>query len=148
MKVAFNEVGIFLGGGGNQTNPNFPPSYWNAAAAQHAYMYVRSALLGLDSLGMSQLVANPPLVNWPGCGGCTIGDQYASVAILDWNTGLGTARYWVLKLLIDHVAVGAAGGGPDSQSPTTAHMEGAKRPRLGGFGGGGEGGEAGGEALP
>ena len=69
-------------------------------------MYIKAALLGIDSLGMSQLVANPPLVNWPGCGGCTIGDQYASVAILDWNTGLGTARYWVLKLLIDHFQQG------------------------------------------
>jgi len=106
VKVAFNEVGVFIGGGGNQTNPNFPVSYWNAAAAQHAYMYIKASLLGIDSLGMSQLVANPPLVNWPGCGGCTIGDQYASVAILDWNTGLGTARYWVLKLLIDYIHVG------------------------------------------
>jgi hypothetical protein len=108
VKVAFNEVGIFIGGGGNQTNPNFPPSFWNAAAAQHVYMYIRAAQAGLDSLGMSQLVANPPLVNWPGCGGCTIGDQYASVAILDWNTGNGTARYWALKLLIDHAGVGDA----------------------------------------
>ena len=123
VKIDFNEVGIFVGGGGNQTNPNFPVSFWNAAGAQHAYMYIKSALLGIDALGMSQLVANPPLVDWPGCN-CTIDDQYASVAILDWNTGLGTARYWVLKLLIDHVRQGDALQNTTATGPAVANLNG------------------------
>ena len=123
VRIAFNEVGIFIGGGGNQSEPNFPPSFWNAAAAQHFYMYFRAALLGIDALGMSQLVANPPLINWPGCN-CTIDDQYASVAILDWNTGNGTARYWALKLLIDHVHVGDTLQNTTASGPTVAELNG------------------------
>ena len=33
--------------------------------------------------------------------------QYPSVSLLSWNTGYGNARYWVLKLLIEHFAPGA-----------------------------------------
>ena len=56
---------------------------------------------GADILGQSQLAGNPPLPSWgiPNA-------QFPGVTMLDWNTGLGNARYWVLKLLIDHFALG------------------------------------------
>lgn len=36
--------------------------------------------------------------------------QYPSVALLNWTDGSGTARYWVLKLLIDEMVPGAPAG--------------------------------------
>lgn len=41
--------------------PGFPAIYWNAAAAMYAYLYGRTAVLGLDVLGESQLIGYPSI---------------------------------------------------------------------------------------
>jgi hypothetical protein len=51
-------------------------------------VYAKLALLGIDFVGESQLVGYP--------------SQFPSVTLIDWRNGKPNARYWVLKLLIDH----------------------------------------------
>ena len=53
--------------------------------------------------------------------------QEPSVTLLDWSTGAGTARFWVVKLLVDETAVGdefvattAAASTPPSQASPAA----------------------------
>jgi hypothetical protein len=84
----------------NSTNPGFPNLYWNAAASMYAYLFGNLALQGVDVLGESQLVGYPnlPQYGW--------GPQFPSVALLNWTDGSGTARYWILKLLLDQTDLG------------------------------------------
>jgi len=74
--------------------------YWNAAASYYAYLFAQWSLLGVDVLGESQFVGYPELAE------LNLAPQYPSVAMVDWNSGNGTARYWILKLLLDELAVG------------------------------------------
>jgi hypothetical protein len=83
-----------------------------------AYLYGKTAQIGFDVLGESQLIGYPsipfqrgPPINGP----WTAPPQYPSVSLLSWggafgNQGDGTARYWVLQLLQDNFkAMGPAG---------------------------------------
>ena len=69
-----------------------PTIYWNASGALYAYVYALAMRMGIDVVGESQLVGYPT--------------QFPSVSMLDWKTGSPNARYWVLKLLHDHLAPG------------------------------------------
>ncbi|CAF1540121.1 unnamed protein product, partial [Didymodactylos carnosus] len=100
-RTYIDEIGIILPNDNDPDAPPFPKIYWNAAAAAFAYSYCKLAPLGIDLLGSSQFVGYPKLDIMGG-----LSPQYPSVAILDWNTGLGTARYWVLALLLNHFQVG------------------------------------------
>ena len=74
-----------------------------------AYLYGKTAQIGFDVLGESQLIGYPSIPFTRGApynGPWTAPPQYPSVSILSWggafgNQGDGTARYWVLKLLLD-----------------------------------------------
>lgn len=59
--------------------------------------------MSVQVLGFSQLAGSPKIPEW----GIPI-PQYPSVSLLDWRTGLGNARYWTLKLLIEEFAPGDA----------------------------------------
>eukprot|EP00729_Bicosta_minor_P003374 gene3374-16255_t len=61
--------------------------WWNIEAAQYAYVYSELAELGVHAMAASQLTGY-------------LGNA-ASISMLDWDTGLGNAWYWVLKLFID-----------------------------------------------
>ena len=117
-----DEVGIILpddnDGQWTSLEPGFPAVFWNAAAAYFAYLFGRTSQIGFDVLGESQLIGYPsipfqrgPPINGP----WTAPPQYPSVSILSWggafgNQGDGTARYWVLDLLLKNFkAVGPAG---------------------------------------
>jgi len=69
-----------------------PESYWNLSAATYAYVYAELARQGIDVAGESQLVGYPT--------------QFPSVSMVDWSTGQGNARYWVLKLIRDSFGPG------------------------------------------
>ncbi len=71
-----------------------PSRYWNLSAAVYAYAFGELAKSGTDLVGESQLVGFP--------------GQFPSVSMVDWEDGLPNARYWVLKLLLDHYAPGDA----------------------------------------
>jgi hypothetical protein len=102
-KLDIDELGV-LGCAGMSNDPvtaGIAPIYWNAAAAFQAYVFGQLVLDGADILGFSQFAGNPPLPRWgiPNA-------QFPGVSMIDWNTGTGNARYWCLKLLIDHFAPG------------------------------------------
>jgi len=86
----------------NDSNaPVPPPIYWNAAGAMFAYLFGKMAVLGYDVLGESQFAGCPAIPEWD------IHDaQFPSVSLLNWTTGMGNARYWVLDLLIDNFGMG------------------------------------------
>jgi len=96
-----DEMGVILPDDNSQTAPVPPPIYWNAAGAMYAYLFGKMTPMGYDVLGESQLVGTPPIPQWG------IPDaQFPSVSMLNWTTGEGNARYWVLKLLIDNFKAG------------------------------------------
>ena len=102
--------------------PGFPLVFWNSAAALYAYEYGTLTTLGLDVVGMSQLVGYPSLNITRLDNGKVdlLEPQFPSVAMLNWTDGSGTARYWTLKLIIDTVVpfsdsvvqTTVSGGGP------------------------------------
>jgi hypothetical protein len=67
--------------------PDNAPRYWVAAASYFAYVFARVANESktVVQIGASQLMDGP--------------GQEPSVTLLDWTTGLGTARFWVVKML-------------------------------------------------
>ena len=90
------------------------PRYWVAAAGYWAYMWARA---GNESRTVAQVGASQ-LMDGPG--------QEPSVSLLDWSTGLGTARFWVVRLVVESFALGdaiaptavvAAGGGGGGAPP-------------------------------
>ena len=71
---------------------HIPQRYWNAAGALYAYLFVELSKLGIDVIGESQLVGYP--------------SQFPSVSMIDYNNGKPNARYWVLKIIKDHLHAG------------------------------------------
>jgi hypothetical protein len=105
-RIDLNELGVILP---NDNDPNItaaqgagiPPIYWNAAAAWFAYVFGQLVQEGVDVLGQSQLAGSPAIPEW----GIPL-PQFPSVTLLDWRSGLGNARYWVLRLLLRHFGPG------------------------------------------
>jgi len=93
-KTYLKELGVILHGDPEGAVP-IPDLFWTASAAYWAYLYSRLATLQIDVAGMSQLVGGP---NSPKVGE---GANYPSVTMLDWETGKPTARWYVLKMLVD-----------------------------------------------
>jgi len=88
VKLDLDELGVILPND-NVNNPQpFPLIYWNAAGAMYAYIYGLLSSYNVDILGESQMVGYPT--------------QFPSVSMVNWTSGEGTARYWILKLLIDN----------------------------------------------
>jgi hypothetical protein len=88
-RTTINEFGVILHQDGMQPSPPpIPDMYWNACGAQYAYAFIRLSTLGIDALGMSQLVGYP--------------SQFPSVSMLNWDNGAPNARYWVLDIIIRH----------------------------------------------
>jgi hypothetical protein len=94
-RTALDETGTDMDGVlGPGPPPGNNPRYWVASGAYFAYMFFRVAATSptVRVLGASQLMDAP--------------GQEPSVTLLDWSTGAGTARFWVVKLLVDETAVG------------------------------------------
>jgi hypothetical protein len=96
-RTTVDEIGSIDSSDFGQGKPGYvykdlPQSYWNLSAATYAYVYAGLAQQGIDVAGESQLVGYPT--------------QFPSVSLVDWNTGAGNTRYWVLKLLHDNFGPG------------------------------------------
>ena len=95
-RTVLDETGSDMDGVlGPGSPPGNNPRYWVAAASYWAYMYMRSANESstVVQCGASQLMDAP--------------GQEPSVTLLDWASGQGTARFWVVRLLVETVEVGA-----------------------------------------
>ena len=89
-KIDTDELGVILpfDPAGPAPGQTIPHIYWNAAGALYAYLFVELSQMGVDVIGESQLVGYP--------------SQYPSVSMIDYTNGKPNARFWVLKLLVDH----------------------------------------------
>jgi hypothetical protein len=96
-ETAINEIGAIQFEELEQMKPDYRQEpieerWWNLSAALFAHQFATLSLLGVEVVGQSALA------QYPG--------QFPSVAMLDWESGRPNARYWVLKMLIDHFAPG------------------------------------------
>lgn len=95
-KTDLNELGVILPTDNDSNNGKGsvaePEGYWNLASALYAYLYVKSAQMGIDVVGESQLVGYPT--------------QYPSVSMMNYNTAQPNPRFWTLKLLHDNFGPG------------------------------------------
>ncbi len=67
--------------------------FWPICAANFAYLFAKLAPLGVDVLGMSQVIGYPAMdgLSW----------EWPSTSMIDWISGKPNARFWLLKMLID-----------------------------------------------
>ena len=91
-RTTLDEIGSILPGDPVGPKSGIPDIYWNASGALYAHVYLEAMKLGIDIVGESQLVGYPT--------------QFPSVSMIDCSTGRPNARYWVLKLIHDHLASG------------------------------------------
>lgn len=101
--------------------PDDSPRYWVAAAGYFAYMFARitNASTSVVQIGASQLMDAP--------------GQEPSVTLLDWSTGRGTARAWVVPLLAQSITLGSvfvetASASVGSDSPDALFAVGVETP--------------------
>ncbi len=92
-----NEIGTMLPDDWQQTDPGYVfkpvrPSYWNLSAAVYAYVFAGLTRLGIEAAGESGIPAYPGM--------------WATIAMLDWETGRPNARFRVLKLIHEHFRPG------------------------------------------
>eukprot|EP00055_Hartaetosiga_balthica_P009775 m.39890 g.39890 ORF g.39890 m.39890 type:complete len:643 (-) comp6894_c0_seq2:1647-3575(-) len=100
-KISCDEMGVILPDDNVASPVPFPKVYWNAAGAMYAYLVGELTKVGFEVLGQSQLAGTPPQPQWD-----IHESQYPSVSLLDWTTGEGNGRYWVLKMLIEEFGPG------------------------------------------
>jgi hypothetical protein len=91
-RTTLDEIGSILPGDPAGSKSGIPDIYWNASGALYAHVYLETMRLGIDIVGESQLVGYP--------------SQFPSVSLIDCSTGRPNARYWVLKLIHDHLGPG------------------------------------------
>ena len=94
VKTTIDEIGTMNSGS------SLPSLYWNAAASYNTYLYLKLMKENIEVIGWSQLTAYPNIESL----GLEARDP--SVAMLNYSTGMGNARYWVLKMMIDYTNVG------------------------------------------
>jgi len=103
-KLALTELGILMVDDMTHTygsDGGLPDMFFNAAASFWAYVFTHVSMKGIDIACFSQFVGSPPIAKWG------INDmQFPSGTMISWETGLGNAKYWVLKLFIDHLQKG------------------------------------------
>ena len=97
-RTHIDEIGVILPDDNDPAAVQFPTVYWNAVAASFAYLFGHLSAVGIDMVGSSQLVGYPQLYNVTNLG--DLPPQYPSVSMVNWTTGAGTARVWLLDLLI------------------------------------------------
>ncbi len=88
--TTINEIGSILRS--PQIIKPIDPQYWNLSGALYAYMFLELTKQGIDVAGESQLVGYPT--------------QFPDVSMMNWETGNPNARYWVLRLIHDHLGAG------------------------------------------
>lgn len=88
-KTDIDEVGSMLPGNEDpRAAARIPKGYWNLAAAMWAYLFGHLTALGVDEVGIAELI------DYPG--------QVPATTLVNWQSGDPNARYWVAKLLHDN----------------------------------------------
>jgi hypothetical protein len=86
-KTIIDELGTMDPLGSTTVYPNYtiPVEYWVWSGGIYAYIFSKLAVVGIDAVGESQLSGYP--------------GQYPSVSLIDYHTGLPTARLRTLQLI-------------------------------------------------
>ena len=86
-RTTVNELGTMDPLGSTTIYPDYtiPDEYWVWSGGIYAYIFSNLAVMGIDAVGESQLSGYP--------------GQYPSVSMVDYHTGLPTARLRVLQLI-------------------------------------------------
>lgn len=96
VRIALDEEGVDMDNvlAGGVAPPGDNPRFWVAGGSYWAYLWAKCAALGpsVYVVGQSQYMDAP--------------GQEPSVTMLDWSTGLPTAKYWTLELILRTVAMG------------------------------------------
>ncbi|EDQ87299.1 uncharacterized protein MONBRDRAFT_27352, partial [Monosiga brevicollis MX1] len=104
--LSCNEMGVILPNDNDPTAAIPPQIYFVAAGAMYAYLVPHMTKLGVNVLGASQLAGSPPIPEWD------IPDpQYPSVTLVNWTSGQGNPRYWVLKMFLEEFMYYMRAGG-------------------------------------
>lgn len=101
VKIDVDEIGCILADDNDSKFTAFPLIYWNACGAMYAYLWANIVPLQFEVLGQSQLAGCPAIHEWG-----ILDSQYPSVSLLNWTTGIGNPRYWILKLLLQNFQPG------------------------------------------
>ena len=96
VKTTVDEIGTMAPGS------TFPTLYWVASASYNVYLYLALARENIDVVGWSRLAAYPSI---PSMG---LQARDPSVAMLNYTTGEGNARYHALKMMIEYTGAGDA----------------------------------------
>jgi hypothetical protein len=96
-----DEVGILLGCGGvpgqntvDLLSGGNATAWWNIQSMIWAFWIGELGAAGVDMVGASQFVGWPGTLFQPA-------NNCAEMSLVDWRTGLGNARFWTMKMLID-----------------------------------------------
>lgn len=96
-----NEAATVLPNDMTPTASNPSSIYWAASASSFAYLFSLLTQTGIASVAMGMLSGFSAMpeqsLNTP---------FYPSMSLTDWDTGAPNARYWVLKLLAEHIKPG------------------------------------------
>ncbi|MGY3052443.1 hypothetical protein ACVWYG_000633 [Pedobacter sp. UYEF25] len=90
-RTDINELGTFVSD--EMRNQPIDPKFFNISAGVYGYFFVELSKLGIDVIGESQLVGFPT--------------QFPDVTMINHLNNKPNARYWVLKLIKDHITVGS-----------------------------------------
>ncbi|WP_216848855.1 glycosyl hydrolase family 39 [Pedobacter sp. L105] len=90
-KTDINELGTFVSD--EQRLQPIPAAYWNLSASIFAYYFIELTKQGIDVIGESQLVGYPT--------------QFPDVSMINYQNNKPNARFWVLKLIKDHIKAGS-----------------------------------------
>ncbi|KAJ5273767.1 hypothetical protein N7478_008892 [Penicillium angulare] len=93
-RTTVDELGTMDPLGSTTIYPDYtiPDEYWVWSGGIYAYIFSKLAVLGIDAVGESQLSGYP--------------GQYPSVSMVDYHTGLPTARLRVLQLIQQSIRLG------------------------------------------
>uniref|UniRef100_A0A0G4F5U3 Glycoside hydrolase family 42 N-terminal domain-containing protein n=1 Tax=Chromera velia CCMP2878 TaxID=1169474 RepID=A0A0G4F5U3_9ALVE len=76
--------------------------FWTLCAASYAYLFGQLSGLGsVSGLGMSQVISFPSDRLFPGSV-----EEATTTSMVDWQTGDGNVRFWVLKMMLEELPFG------------------------------------------
>ena len=97
VQTFINEIGC----GSADRKAALQDGWFTLCAATYAYLLAKAAPLRVERFGMSQVIG---FTGDTLCRGCE--DEWPVTSMVDWVTGDGNARYWVLRMLLDELPRG------------------------------------------
>ena len=108
-QIIIDEMGAILSTQCSEYNGNLPEMFWLSSGGVYAYIFGKLSSLineklviaesGLIFHGKMNSTLFPPSEEG-------LNSFCQSTTMIDWNTGDGNARYWILKLILDNFSIG------------------------------------------